>query len=143
MSKNPVATNHTELIAWRLCAALRRLVLRYTREGPAREDYRFRNQIRSAARSACYLTSEGFYRKRDGDFINFLVMARGSLGEAGDQIEDGAESEYFTESQRVEMIRLMKRACKANSGLRRYLETAQNMRKRSSLTGRMKEPNGP
>jgi hypothetical protein len=70
-------------------------------------------------------------------------MARGSLGEAGDQIEDGAESGYFTESQRIEMIRLMKRACKANSGLRRYLETAQNMRKRSSLTGRMKQPSGP
>jgi len=82
-------------------------------------------------RSACYLTSEGFYRKRDGDFINFLVWARASLGEAGDQIDDGHECEYFSPAQHAEMITLVKRACGANSGLRRYLEGQQKKRKRN------------
>jgi four helix bundle protein len=128
MAKHPVAHNHTELIVWQRCADLRRLVLKYTREGPARNDFRFRDQIRAAARSACYLTSEGFYRKRDGDFANFLVWARASLGEAGDQIDDGLESGYFTPEQHAEMITIVKKACKANSGLRAYLEAERDQK---------------
>lgn len=73
--------------------------------------------------------SEGFYPKRDGDFINFLVMARGSLGETSEQVDDGADSKYFTEPQRKEMIILVKRAIGANSGLRRYLEKEQAKKK--------------
>ena len=107
---------------WQLCAALRRLVLMHTRRGPAAADFGFRDQIRSAARSACYVTSEGFYRKRDGDFLNFLVWARGSLGEVGDQLDEGLESNYFTSEQHAEMITYVRRASAANTALRRYLE---------------------
>jgi four helix bundle protein len=135
MGHHPVATNHTELIAWRLCADLRRLVLQFTRREPVREDQRFCAQIRAAARSACYLTSEGFYRKRDGDFVNFLVWARASLGEAGDQIGDGLESGYFTSAEHDEMITLVKRACGANSGLRRYLNTERDKARRRKSRG--------
>ena len=122
MSIHPVAKNHKDLIAWQLCAALRRLVLLHTRRGPAASDFGFRDQIRAAARSACYVTSEGFYRKRDGDFLNFLVWARGSLGEVGDQLDEGLESNYFTPDQHAEMVSYVKRASAANTGLRRYLE---------------------
>ena len=131
MGHHPVATNHKELVAWQLCAELRRLVLRYTRAGPARDDYRFRNDVRAAARSACYLTSEGFYRKRDGDFVNFLIMARSSLGEAGDQVDDGLECGYFTREQHAQMISFIKRACAANRRLREYLERCRQHRAES------------
>src|SRR5262245_2763673 len=129
MSSKPPARNHKELDAWQLCSELRRSVLKYTRKGVVREDRRFLSQLRGSARSACDLTSEGFYRKRDGDFINYLVMARASLGEASDQIDDGADSEYFTDDQRKEMIVLVKRAMGANRELRRYLERCQAKRK--------------
>jgi len=119
--KHPVANNHEELIAWQLCAQLRRLVLKYTRHPKVRQDRKFCDQIRTAARSACYCTSEGFYRKRDGDFINFLVWARASIGEVSDQVGDGHEDGHFNDAQRDEMITLVKRACGANGGLRRYL----------------------
>ena len=130
MGQYPVAKNHRELIAWRLCAALRRLVLTYTRRGEVSRDYRYRNDLRAAARSACYLTSEGYYRKRDGDFVNFLVWARASLGEAGDQIDDGHECGYFTTKQHQQMITMIKRACGANRGLREYLEAERERQKR-------------
>jgi four helix bundle protein len=125
-AKHPVANNHQELIAWQLCAQLRRLVLKYTRHPKVREDRDFCYQIRKAARSACYCTSEGFYRKRDGDFLNFLVWARGSIGEVSDQIGDGHEDGHFSDEQRDEMITFVKRACGANGGLRRYLGECKN-----------------
>ena len=136
--KHPVANTHEELVVWQLCAQLRRLVLKYTRDPRVRKDRRFCSDIRAAARSACYCTSEGFYRKRDGDFINFLVWARGSLGEVSDQVGDGHEERYFTDAQRDEMITLIKRACGANGGLRRYLESEVGKNKRPRLQPRPK-----
>ncbi len=112
-------TRHTELIAWQLCSQLRRLVLLYTRSGAVSSDYDFRRQLCRAARSACYNTSEGFYRYKHGEFGSLLNIARGSLGEALDQIDDRHESAYFTNAQHEEMRRLCLRAMKANIALRK------------------------
>ncbi len=110
---------HTDLIAWQRCGDLRRMVLKYTRSGPAAHDYDYRRQLRRSARSACYLTSEGFYRYGHAEFAKFLNWARGSLGEALDQIDDGHENEYFTDAQHLEMRRMCLRAMKANLALKK------------------------
>ena len=114
-----------------------------TRAPHVRDDRRFVAQIRASIRSACNLTSEGFYRKRDGDFINYLIMARASIGEASDQIDDGLESGYLTEQQRNEMIVLVKRAMKANSSLRRYLESRRQKPMRRSQGPKDPRTGGP
>jgi four helix bundle protein len=110
---------HGDLIAWQLCDRLRRLVLRHIRTGPASKDFDFRSQLRKAARSACYNTSEGFYRYGHGEFGHLLNVARGSLGEVLDQIDEGLENKYFTPEQHLEMKRLCLRAMKANMALRK------------------------
>jgi len=116
--KDPVK-KHTQLIAWQLCSQFRRLVLAYTRTGPASSDFDYRRQLRKSVRSACNNTSEGFYRYQHGEFGHFLNIARGSLGEALDQINDGCESRYFTQEQHTEMKRICLRAMKANVALRK------------------------
>ena len=115
--KSPVRT-HTDLIAWQLCRDLRRLVLSLTQTGEVSRDYDYRNQIRKAARSACYNTSEGFYRYKHGEFGHHLNIARGSLGELQDQLDEGLENKYFTREQQSAMSRLCYRAMKANIRLR-------------------------
>jgi four helix bundle protein len=110
---------HEDLIAWQLCARLRRLVLTRLRSGPAAKDFDYRTQLRKAARSACYNTSEGFYRYQHGQFGHHLRIARGSLGETLDQIDEGLEQGYFTEEQHLEMRRICLRAMKANGALQR------------------------
>ena len=79
----------------------------------AAKEYDYRRQIRKAARSSCYLTSEGFYRYEHGEFGHFLNLAHGSIGESLDQIDEGLHQKYFTESQHSEMRRLAIRALKA------------------------------
>jgi four helix bundle protein len=109
---------HQDLIAWQLCSQFRRLVLRYTKTGAVSKDYDYRRQLRRAARSACYNTSEGFYRYKHGEFGHQLNVARASLGEALDQIDEGVEVDYFTKTQHTEMKRICLRAMKANMALR-------------------------
>lgn len=118
MGVKPGPRNHGELIAWQLCAHLRRLIWDATRDGPGRQDRRYCDQIRAAARSACYLTSEGFYRTREGDFLNCLVMAHASLVEADDQLDQGLEKEYFTTIAHATMKEAVARAGSANRKLR-------------------------
>jgi len=115
--------NHGELIAWQLCAHVRRLVWEVTRDGPAKEDRRFCDQIRSAARSACYMTSEGFYRTREGDFLNCLVVAHASLAEADDHVDQGLVKQYFTTLAHASMKEALARACAANRRLRDSLRS--------------------
>ena len=116
--KEPVR-RHESLIAWQLCSRLRRLVLGNVRSGPAAKDFDYRLQLRKAVRSACYNTSEGFYRYHHGQFGHQLNIARASLGEALDQIDEGLEHHYFTGEQHLEMKRICLRAVKANAALRR------------------------
>ena len=113
------AREHTELIAWQLCDRLRRLVLGNTRAGAVAKDSDYRRQSRRSARSACYLTSEGFYRYWHGEFGNYLNWARGSLGEALDQIDEGFQEGYFAPDVHSEMRRICIRALKANVALRK------------------------
>jgi four helix bundle protein len=116
--KEPVR-RHEDLIAWQLCHQLRALVLKYTRTGPAAHDYEYRYQLRKAVRSACYNTSEGFYRYKRRQSRHQMNVAFGSLGEALDQLDEGRQENYFTAAQHTEMRRLCLRAIKCNAALRR------------------------
>ena len=115
--------NHGELVAWQLCAHLRRLVWDATREGPAKGDRKYCDQIRSAARTACYLTSEGFYRTREGDFLNCLVMAHASLVETDDYLDQGVEKHYIAPVAHGTMKEAVARAMNANRRLRDSLRS--------------------
>ena len=128
--------NHGELVAWQLCAHLRRLVWDATREGPAKGDRKYCDQIRSAARTACYLTSEGFYRTREGDFLNCLVMAHASLIETDDYLDQGVEKQYIAPVAHGTMKEALARAMNANRRLRDSLRSqsmAQQEAKRKTL----------
>jgi four helix bundle protein len=118
-----MAKTHKDLICWHLAAQLRGLVLTHTRTGAASKDFGFREQIRRAARSACYQTSEGFYFFKHKIFAHYLNGAYASLGELLDQVDDGHEQKYFTAEQHVEMRRLARRAMKANRRLAEWLLT--------------------
>jgi four helix bundle protein len=112
-------TKHTELIAWQLCSRLRALVLQHTRHGEVAREYDYRRQLRRAVRSACYLTSEGFYRYRRKSMSCYIDWAKASLGEALDQLDEGLEQKYFTPAAHLEMRRICLRGIKCNRALKR------------------------
>lgn len=67
-----------ELIAWQKARAMNRKV--YSVFGKQKEFY-YRDQICSAALSTMNNIAEGFERKSNAEFKNFLNYAKGSCGE--------------------------------------------------------------
>jgi hypothetical protein len=51
MAKRPAARVHTDLDAWKLADSLRSLVVKAVQKGGAAKDFKFRNQMRDAARA--------------------------------------------------------------------------------------------
>jgi four helix bundle protein len=71
---------------WQLATELKQRVYAFTETGPASRDFKFRDEIRAAARSASDNTAEGFYRYAPREFNRFVNIARGSLGEVRNQL---------------------------------------------------------
>jgi four helix bundle protein len=111
-----------DLVTWQLADELRREVIAFTATGPASRDFKYRDQIRDAAGSACRNTSEGFDRFRPSEFARFLEFARGSLGEVQDGLIEAHQRQFVTGELFDRLWILSKRAIGANTNLMKYLQ---------------------
>jgi four helix bundle protein len=115
------AKDFTELAAWQLAHELRTLVVAITDRSPARNDFKFCNQMTGAARSATNNIAEGFGRFRHRDFAHFLRLAVASLNEVRDDLIYGHGRRYVTDDELKAGTSLAKRAIGATTRLIRYL----------------------
>jgi four helix bundle protein len=122
-----------ELAAWQLAWELKRRVYAFTETGPVSRDLKFCDDLRRAASSAPFNTSEGFYRFAPREFRRFLRIARGSLGEVKDQILHARDEKYLDEATFQDLSRLANRAIGANTRLQNYLRTCPKVFERSTL----------
>jgi four helix bundle protein len=124
----PGARRVQDLDVYQLSVQLRREIVRLTSEGPASSDHRFVTQIRNAARGGPRNVSEGFSRFVPAEFRKFLSYAKASLDETMTHVEDGWESDYFTDDECEQLQTLIRRTVAAISKLMRYLESPEAMR---------------
>jgi four helix bundle protein len=117
--------DHKKLICWLLANELRKRVVAFTGRPPAARDFEFRDQIRDASRSVCRNISEGFYRYKHKEFANFISIAKGSLGETQDALQDALQSGLVSREEFDEMWRLSKRCMAAVNGLHFHLRTTK------------------
>ena len=73
---------------------------------PTADDRRFQEQIRDAAESAPSLIAEGFCRFTTAEFVRYLRMARGELGEVQSRLHVGRRRNYLSheDADRAELI---------------------------------------
>jgi four helix bundle protein len=57
------------------------VIYEITEGGPCSRDFEFRDQIRSAAEASAPLIAEGFLRFTPDEFVRYLRMARGEIGQ--------------------------------------------------------------
>ena len=119
------ALTYRELIVWQLADQLRMEIVRLTEDGPPAHDFRFRDQIRSAASSVATNIAEGFSRSSHADFAKFLDYAHGSLSETEDWVHDGVVRRYWSEPQTADARQLVRRLTPALIRLRHYLRTTR------------------
>ena len=121
----PTAYKPEDLAAWQLAWEVKQRVYAFTETGRACVDLKFCDDIRRAARSAPFNTSEGFYRFAPLEFRRFLRTARGSLGEVRDQLRHAREANYIAPDEFEILFVLVNRAIGANTRLQNYLLTCR------------------
>jgi len=88
-----------DLEVWKLARKLTVQVYALSRNGAFAKDYGFCNQIRRAAVSIVSNIAEGFERRSNSQFIQFLDIANGSAGEVRAQLYVALDLGYITQEQ--------------------------------------------
>ena len=86
-----------EINAWQNARVLVKDIYAMTRCGDFSKDYGLRDQIQRAAVSICSNIAEGFERRGNKEFINFLWIAKGSVGEVASQLYNAKDCGYVNE----------------------------------------------
>ena len=93
---------HHELRAWQEAMQLVKEIYRLTQNFPKEEIYGIVSQMRRAAVSIPSNISEGAARGGDREFMQFLIIARGSLSELETQLIISHELGYLSEISNVQ-----------------------------------------
>ncbi|MBN8701530.1 MAG: four helix bundle protein [Bacteroidetes bacterium] len=88
-----------DLIAWQKAKKLALGVYTLTNVGIFSKDFGLRDQVRRSSISVVSNIAEGFERKGNREFLQFLYISLGSLGELKTQIEIAFELNYFSENE--------------------------------------------
>ena len=112
-----------EIVAWQLSRDVKLLAYELLAKPRVAGDFKFRDQLRDAARSAPRNIAEGHARFKHKEFAQFVRIAKGSLGEVLDHFIDAVDNGYLTPAEFPSHEHACKKALKAVSGLIRYLES--------------------
>ena len=84
-------------------------------------DYKFRDQIHSAAVSAMSNIAEGFSRRSTKEFVQFLFIAKGSVAEVQSQLYIALDQGYVNEQKFNELYSKSDEVARLISGFIQYL----------------------
>lgn len=94
-------TRFEDIIAWQKAKELTRVVYR---EFQSSRDFGFRDQIQRASVSIMNNIAEGFERKGNKEFKNFLFIAKGSCAEVRSMLYLAFDLNYITKQVCDELI---------------------------------------
>jgi four helix bundle protein len=119
-----------EMAAWQRSREVKMLAYALLAKPDVARDFKFRDQLRDAARSAPRNIAEGFARYKHKEFAQFVRVAKGSMGEVLDHFIDAVDNGYLTPAELATHEHACKKAFKAINGLIRYLESTPDPPKR-------------
>lgn len=85
-------------------------------------DFSLRGQMRRAVISGMSNIAEGFERGSNKEFIQFLYIAKGSLGELRSQTYAAHDNKYISESEFLDLINNCLEVSKNSSNFINYLK---------------------
>jgi len=97
-----------------------------------KRDFAFCGQADRAAASACRNLAEGFTRYGHPDFARFVTIARASLGELLDSLDEALAKGYINPRQFDDLDEAVRKAMASANALRRYLQNTPTPRERLS-----------
>ena len=119
------ARHSRELHCWQLSNELKLGIYLLSDRPEVKRDFCFHDQIRDAAASAPRNIAEGFGRRSHADFARFLDVARGSLAESQNHLQDAVDRGYLDPIEYAQLNSISERAAAATARLQRYLRGPQ------------------
>ena len=115
-----------DLTVWQVSRKLTNLVYSFTKEGKIVKDYGFIDQIRRASVSFMNNIAEGYERGSNKDFVKFLFIARGSVGEVRNMLYLAVDLEYIKKETFDNCYKLCVRSSQLCWGLIKHLKKNSN-----------------
>jgi len=116
-----------DLIVWQKAYELALRIYKVTNDFPKQERYGLVSQMRSCAISVSANISEGYERKSKKQYLYFLNIAKGSLGELETYLLISKDLAYFNDEIWLKIEDLRKSALRLLRGLMKSLRlTPQN-----------------
>jgi four helix bundle protein len=109
------------LDCWQEARILVRKIYDATKDGNVKKDLRFVGQIQAAATSAMANIAEGFTRRSDKEFIQFLYIAMASTAEVQSHLYVALDQSYIAKDQFDEIYKQAEKTGKMISNLIKYL----------------------
>lgn len=95
----PKIERFEDIVAWQKARELVKEVYRLSSGGCFSKDYGLKDQLRRAAVSIMLNIAEGFARKTNKEFMQFLVIAHGSAAEVQSALYIALDQKYITQEQ--------------------------------------------
>jgi four helix bundle protein len=120
-----VARRCEDLEVWQLSVELRDRIVELTESGPAVRNRNFVEQIQDSSASTTRNLAEGFGYFKPRQFARFARIARASLFETRNHLQDGKRRGYFGANDADQLLHLTGRAISGITSLLRYLDSCQ------------------
>jgi four helix bundle protein len=121
-----------ELEAWRKARELARSVYQLTEDGRFSRDYGLRDQMRRAGVSIMANIAEGFSRKSDKEFGQFLFIAKSSAAELQSHAYVALDQGYMGKSDFEKLYDGLDHTSRMISNLIKYLSSRRTQSTRST-----------
>ncbi len=116
-----------DLIAWQKARRLTRQVYELTRKGSWARDFGLSSQIQRAAVSIMSNIAEGFERNRQGEFHQFLSIAKASCAEIRSQLYVELDVGYLNDEEFEAVLAQAEEVGRIIGGLRASVQRKQRI----------------
>ncbi len=110
-----------DILAWQKARLSTRLVYQITGEGQFAKDFGLRDQIRRSCVSIMANIVEGYGRRSDKEFSNFLNIAHGSIAETQSHLYIALDLSYLGETDFNKIYVLLDEVSRMIMGLTQHL----------------------
>ena len=114
-----------EIAAWQQARDLKKIAYGFLRKAHFRHEYKYKDQLKDAARSGPSNIAEGFGRHGNKEFARFVGIAKASEAEVLNHFIDAHDEGLITDSEFRSGEHAAMKAMKTAVGLIRHLENNQ------------------
>jgi four helix bundle protein len=114
-----------DIQAWQKARQVTRMIYEVTVEGRFASDYALRDQIRRASVSIMANIAEGFGRRSDKEFANFLNIAHGSVSEVQSHLYVALDLNYIDQTAFTRLNNLLDEISRMTLVLAQHLRASK------------------